>query len=306
MKKRITALLVATITALAAMPAYPVFADTIELEEVPQSEEAEPVLFEASEDVAEPVGIEAVEAGEDLSFDAGINGANESGEAAEGGNIDPFVDNTSQFVEEPETSDQAGDLTSFVGASPIKRTLNCYVSYKGNDESRSYYYYDFNSIPKNISYNTSIGTMRYIKYKYKGNTKYALKFTFDKNEKRTATVSYKYEGKSYKIRFVPVKYSFSRAAKNIKIHKIRLAGFDKNFRFSERTGKGRVEVEPVSGWKVTTIYKSKMFDANAKKQYYNNGDKVTLNQFDRLSICLQNTKTKKVTWYGYNAMIKGK
>ena len=95
----------------------------------------------------------------------------------------------------------------------------------------------------------------------------------------------------------------ARAAKNIKIHKIRLSGFNKSFRFAERKGTGRVEVEPVSGWKVTQIYKNKMFDGNSKKLYYNNGDKVTLNKFDQLGICLENTKTKKETWYIYHATI---
>lgn len=303
MKKR-TALLIAIITAFTAMPASPVYADTAIPEEGVLLEEAEAELSN---------GV-AVMAGEDFSDTSYTE--EYSDEYVAKGPAEETDECCVEYIDAVPKDVNCVDINSMMaqGAGSgeysdtkvYNNTYNGYFSYKGNDPSRSFYIRDMKEKPTQIKYNSSKGKARIFSYKIGGKKLYCLRFTFNKDEKRSVTVSYKHGGNTFNAKIVPHKTPYKKAAENIKIGKIRLSDLSKSFYFEERSSSGKIEIKPAKGWKIDKIYKKKLFENISKASILTNGQNITLKLYDEIDIILKNEKSGKYTWYIYRALYKGK
>ena len=280
MKRRITALFIAMITTFASMPANLVFADTIELDEMPEIQETD--IIQESDILQET----------DLA--EGAFSEFDEPEYAEG-----YCDPETELSELPDPMNSASvnDIGSDLNTgNKATRNLDAYISRKGNDESRSYYYHGFAKKPTNLYYKSSIGSAKIVKV---GNNNYAIKFTFKKNVKSSVTITYKYLGYKRSIKIINKKIQYSCAAKNIKLGKIRLSNFSRNFFWAERPVNGRIEITPAKGWKLYGVYKGPAF--GKATGVLHNGDKIKLKKYEEARIYFQNKKTKKYVVYTYRA-----
>ena len=320
MKKR-TALLIAIITAFTAMPASPVYADTAIPEEAVLLEGAEAELSNGEveaelsngEAEAELSNGVAVMAGEDFSD---TSYAEEYSDEYIGGPAEETDECCVEYIDAVPKDVNCVDINSMMaqGAGSgeysdtkvYNTTYNGYFSYKGNDPSRSFYINNMKEKPTQIKYNSSKGKARIFSYKIGGKKLYCLRFTFNKDEKRSVTVSYKHDGNTFKAKIVPHKTSYKKAAENIKVGKIRLSDLSKSFYFEERSSSGKIEIKPAKGWKIDKIYKKKLFENTSKASILTNGQSIKLKLYDQIDICLKNEKSGKYTWYIYRALYKGK
>ncbi len=304
--------MIAIITAFTAMPANPVYADTAIPEEGVLLEGAEAELSNGEAEAEFSNGA-AVMAGEDFSdtsyteeySDEYIEGTVEETDGCCVEYIDA-VPKDVNCVDINSVMAQGAGSGEYSDTKVYNITYNGYFSYKGNDPSRSFYISGMEEKPTQIKYNSSKGKARIFPYKIGGKKLYSLRFTFNKDEKRSVTVSYKYDGHTINAKIVPHKTSYKKAAKNIKIGKIRLSDLSKSFYFEERSTSGKIEIKPAKGWKVFKIYKKKLFESDSKASILTNGQSIKLKLYDEIDICLKNEKSGKYTWYTYSALYKGK
>ena len=308
MKKR-TALLIAIITAFTAMPVSPVLADTAIPEEAVLLEGLETEPNDAACYALEPDGIEKTEygpgygVGTSLLDSERIDYAKDMmAKAAEKG-VNFLL--SEDVVVAPEFDADAiepgADATSFDEISPdsATKTIRAGICPRGNVPSRSYYITQPKLMkkPTNLTYNSSIGSATIMKF---AKNRYCVRFTFKKDEKRTANISFEYGGKKYKYKLKPVVRYHKKAVKNIKVGKIRLHDFKKSYMYEERPVSGTLDVDPESGWEIMRIYKDKAWQGKEKIDLPNH-NKITLEKYDSLCIGLKNKKSGKVVWYIYQA-----